>query len=203
MRDGSADSDGDEEDAAGYQTPDVEGAAAGFHHEAPGEDCAAETEGGLSDGEIVGGIDIEASALVELGGVAHKGCAAEGLCQPAHGRYFGPTKISSTEAVPVVASCGLLHFKLVCGFHHGDLLVDIESYACIAGCERQHGLFCFIETTMSDQPPWRFRTKVGTNHDWNWPNPLNRKGDTIAPLGVKAKHASQYTRRDQLPDDPA
>jgi hypothetical protein len=194
---------GQEEDAHGKLTIEVEGPATEPAHEEPGKDSTDSTNGVLAErhGETV--LDSHAGLLIEVGRITHKGSTAESLDHPGDTDNLSSTKTNALEEIQVRSTRLSFLFHLVGVNHHGDGLIGSEVDIAVADgetLERSLGLF---DAAATDEPPGRFGSKVDSDDERNRPHPLQSKGNLVPELIIAGDHGTENTRGDELAENPA
>ncbi len=123
-------------------------------------------------------------------------CAEE-----AHAGDLSPSEIGTPESVPELHAGALLDLKLVGVDHHGQCGVDLAVMLRLG--ESLEGLSGCFDSVCSDEVPRRLWCKPGGDEERNRPDPLDREGDLVTPLGAIVDKTLQHASRDELSDAPA
>jgi hypothetical protein len=78
--------------------------------------------------------------------------------------------------------------------NHRNRFIGVEVWIFFwrSEAEQRCSSACGIST--SDMPPWTLWSQKDTDHNWDWPDPLYRKRNSVSPL-VRALNAGSIDAR--------
>ncbi len=172
-------------------------------HEEPGKDSTNGAERILAERHAERALDRQAGLLVKVCRIAHERGTTEGLDHPYAAHNLSPALIDTFEQVRIRRAGHHLLFHLIGMNHHRHGLVGVEFDARVPICQAGERFLCVFEAALANEPPGRLGREPDADNQRDRPDPLQGKGDLVAPLVVASEHGAQHARGDELANDPA
>lgn len=167
----------------------------------PGNHGADERETFTAEGDVVCNVVCDAGLLEEKASTVAERTAICNVREESHARNLCSAKVRAPESIPVRGTGTLLHLQLVGVNHqrHGGIVVDV-----VAGLrEPLQALLGLVQSALADEEPRGLGRQIGKDHEGDWPDPLDGKGDSVGPFRRVIDQPGENTGGDELPDDPA